>query len=348
MNREELQKMVSLIDDEKVAEATANPGQRDLNPASRPTVRPVWQKALMTAAAIVFIISASIVWTKLDPSLRPAATTTTIMETTTAGTIMIPRWEDREVFEKYVSGAVIKGIEYQSSVHELGESVIETKLDRLRLTGYDIYTDQTYAIDAAFYQIRDIDPDCVVAVRYEGYDGYYGFYNANVSFKTLADLINRLDLTEHLKIDDLFIHAVWQGDNQKDLLRLEYYRLPDPGIVWDRLFARTDIANEGEAAGDKLGREVLSISIDYAPASQSKIGIILYDNGYMTTNILWSLQSFYIGKEAVLAFTDYVLAKGTLETSIGRDSPAATTIPATGEVTTREWPAQTTQATTKP
>jgi hypothetical protein len=347
MNREELGKMISLIDDDKLAEAAVSRDRRGFRPATRPTVHPAWQKALMTAAVIVLVIAVSMVWTKLEPGLNPTKTTTTIIETTTAGTIKVPRWEDREVFEKYVSGAVIKGTEYQSSVHELDESLIEAKLGSLRLTGHDIYTDKTYAIDAAFYQIRNIDPDCVVAVRYEGCDGYYGFFNANVTFKTLADLINRLDLTEHLKINDLFIRSVWHGDNQKDLLRLEYYRLPDPDIVWDQLFARTDIVNEGEAARDKLGWEVLSISIDYAPAGQSKIGIVLFDNGYLTTNILWSLQSFYIGKEAVLAFTDYVLAKGKLEKSIGLESPVETTSPATGEATTRELPAQTTQATTR-
>lgn len=347
MNREELNKMISLIDDDKLAEAADSPDQPNFRPAAHLTARPAWQITLMAAAVVVLVITASFIWMKLEPSLNPTETSTAIMATTTAGTIMAPRWEDREVFAKYVSGAVINGIEYQSSVHELDESLIETKLGSLRLTGYDIYTDKTYSIEAAFYQIRDIDPDCVVAVRYEGFDGYYGFFNANVTFKTLADLINRLDLAKHLKINDSFMYSVWHGDNPKDLLRLEYYRLPDPGIVWDQLFARTDIVNEGEAARDKLGWDVLSISIDYAPAGQSKIGIVLFDNGYLTTNILWSLQSFYIGEEAVIAFRDFVLTNGTLENSIGRDSPVETTTPAVGEVTARESAAQTTQGTTK-
>ena len=106
--------------------------------------------------------------------------------------------------------------------------------------------------------------------------------------------------------------------------------------------------NEGETVRNQLGWEVLSIGIDYAPAGQSNIGIVLHDNGYLTTNILWSLQSFYIGEEAVIAFRDFVLAHGTLENRIGLDSPVETTIPAEGEVTTRESAAQSTQGTTKP
>ena len=310
MNREELNRMISLIDDDKLTEAAISPDQRGFRPATHLVVRPAWQKALMAAAVVVLVITASFVWTKLGPGLSPTETTTATKATTTAATMLAPRWEDREVFEKYVSGAVINGIEYQSSVHELDESMIEAKLGNLRLTGYDIYTDKTYAIGAAFYQIRDIDPDCVVAVRYEGYDGYYGFFNASVTFKTLADLINRLDLTEHLKINNTFTYSVWQGDAQKDLLRWDYYSLPDPGIVWDQLLARTDIVNEGEAARDKLGWEVLSISIDYAPAGQSNIGIVLFDNGYLTTNILMAAAVILHRRRGSHRFQGFCSGKG--------------------------------------
>ena len=119
-----------------------------------------------------------------------------------------PRWEELEVFEKYIGGAEINGIEYQSSVRELNENLIEDKMGNLHLTGYDIYTDKTHEIDAAFFRIQDIDPGCVVAVRYEGYAGYYGFFNATYTFETLTDLIDRLDLAEHLKINNTFIHSV--------------------------------------------------------------------------------------------------------------------------------------------
>ena len=201
MNREELKKMISLIDDEKLADAAVSPDRRGLLLVTNSMVRPAWQKVLMAATVILLVMATSFVWTKLRPGLNPTETmTTTANETTSAATVVAPRWEDLEVFEKYIGGAVISGIEYQSSIHELDENLIEAKLGDLKLTGYDIYTDKTYKIDAAFYRIQHIDPDCVVAVRYEGYDGYYGFFNVTSSFETLADLINRLDLPEHLKI----------------------------------------------------------------------------------------------------------------------------------------------------
>lgn len=351
MKREELKKMVDLIDDEKLAEAAASPVQQEEHLADKPAVRPVWQKILMAAAVVVLVAAASLIWTKLGPGGSPTETTTVITtpaETTTTATTMVPKWDELAVYEKYLGGAVINETEYQSSVRELDADLIEAELGSLRLSGYDFYEDKTHEIDAAFYRIRDIDPDCVVAVRYEGYDGYYGFFNSGADFATLGDLIDRLNLTDYLQLNNTFIHSVWSGESNKELLRWDYYSLPDPGIVWDQLLARTDIVNEGEAIRDKLGWEVLSISIDYAPAGQSNIGIVLFDNGYLTTNILWSLHSFYIGEEAVMAFRDYVLENGTLEKRIGLDSPVETTVPAEGEVTTQSSPTQTTQGTTKP
>jgi hypothetical protein len=351
MKREEMGKMISLIDDDKLAEAAVSPVQQGSRPAVSPAARPTWQKVLMTAAVVAFVIAASFIWTKLGPGFRPIeVTTTTPMETTTAATVVAPKWEEREVYEKYTGGAVINGIEYQSGIRELDTDLIEAELGSLRLSGYDIYTDKTYEIDATFHRIKAIDPECVVAVRYEGYDGYYGFFNSDVEFATLGDLIDRLNLPEHLQLNNTFIHSVWHGEGNKALLRWDYYSLPDPGIVWDQLLVRTDIVNEGERVRNKLGWEVMSISIDYAPAGQSNIGIVLFDNGYLTTNILWSLQSFYIGEEAVMAFRDYVLANGTFEKRIGLEAPAETTVPAEaeGEVTTQASAAQTTQGTTKP
>jgi len=56
MNREELKKMISLIDDDKLAEAAASSEQRGFSPANRPKVCSVWQKTLMAAAVVVLVI----------------------------------------------------------------------------------------------------------------------------------------------------------------------------------------------------------------------------------------------------------------------------------------------------
>ncbi len=353
MNREELKKMISLIEDDKLAEAATNPDTADspdhasLQKTKYPTVRPIWHKTVAVAAAVILVITITFIWSKLSPALIPTQTTITRpVETTTGMTVVAPKWEELEVFEKYTGGAVINGIEYQSSIHELDENLIETKLGDFKLSGQDPYTDKTYEINAAFFRLIDIDPDAVVAVRYEGFNGYYGFFNSTYSFATLGDLINSLNLPKHLQINNIFQHSVWHGDVNKELLRYEYYKLPDPAVIWKQLLAQTDIVNEGEATRAKLGWEVMSISIDYPPAGQKNIGIVLFDNGYLTTNILWSLQSFYIGEDAVLAFKDYVLANGTLEKSIGLNSPVVTTV-SESKMTTGESPVQTTQGTTK-
>ena len=337
MNRDELKKMISLIDDDKLTEANAGEAKQ-----VRPAGRTFWRKSALIAAAVFIVtISVYLVWALIKPGLWPFEKTnpaTTSASTTETASMPVPRWDELEVQEQYIGGAMINGIEYQSSARAIDASLIETVLGSLQLSGYDFYADKTHQIEATYYQVKNIDPDCVVAVRYEGYEGYYGFFNSGYQFKTLDDLITRLNLPVHMQLNNIFIHNIWQGETQKELLRWDYYSLPDQKIVWDILLANRAIINEGESARYKLGWEIMSISIDYAPAGQSNIGIVLFDNGYLCTNILGSLQSFYIGKESVMAFRDYVLENGTLNKSIGLETPGETTVPESyaGVATTQE------------
>jgi len=346
MNRDELKKMISLIDDDKLSEADAVEAKQ-----ARPAGRTLWRKSALIAAAVVLVtISVYLVCALIKPGLWPIEKpnpATTSAATTETALMPVPRWDELEVQEQYTGGAVINGTEYQSSVRAIDANLIETALGSLQMSGYDLYADKTHQIEATYYQIKNIDPDCVVAVRYEGYEGYYGFFNSGYTFKTLDDLITRLNLREHLQINNIFIHDIWQGETQKELLRWDYYSLPDQKIVWDILLANKAIVNEGESARYKLGWEIMSVSIDYAPAGQSNIGIVLFDNGYLCTNILGSLQSFYIGKESVMAFRDYVLENGTLNKSIGLETPGETTVPESyaGVQTAQETTTSTTQTT---
>ena len=76
---------------------------------------------------------------------------------------------------------------------------------------------------------------------------------------------------------------------------------------------------------------MMSISIDYPPSGQSNIGLTLFENGYLATNILGTLKVFKIGNERITAFIDYVTANGDLYDSMGGDSetPFETTIAST-------------------
>ena len=110
-----------------------------------------------------------------------------------------------------------------------------------------------------------IDPDCVVAVRYDGYEGYYSFYNADYSFLSLGDLIDKLDLENHLVINNSFQHTVWlDEDRENNWFRWDFYHLPDVSVVWDMLLSERDVPDSSDASNEELGWEIMSISIDYS------------------------------------------------------------------------------------
>ena len=56
---------------------------------------------------------------------------------------------------------------------------------------------------------------------------------------------------------------------------------------------------------------VMDISIDVNIISYRNISLSVTDSGYLQTNILDTLKSFYIGEDAVQAFVDYVLGSGS-------------------------------------
>ncbi len=58
---------------------------------------------------------------------------------------------------------------------------------------FEIFTVKAYSINADIYSVKNFDPDCIVAVNFEGTDEYYIYTNAYYSPKTLGDFINTLD-----------------------------------------------------------------------------------------------------------------------------------------------------------
>ena len=336
MNQNEIRRMISQIDDEKLAAS---------DKMAAKTKFPMWQRAL--AAAILFAIVLVTGLLTVPNLIRPSTTsqpttpqesqpTTSINqitpETTTQATRPIPRWEEQAVHEKFTGDAFIDGIQYQCAVQEIDASVVKEKLGDFVLTGYDYYASQQHAINASWYALDGIDPACVVAVQYADYEGFYSFYNADYPFETLGDLIDKLDLKNRLVFNNSFQHTVWLDEDKENYwFRWDYYRLPDTAIIWDRLLSERDIPNSSDTSNKELGWEMMSISIDYPPSGQSNIGLTLFENGYLATNILGTLKVFKFGNERITAFIDYVTANGVLYDSMGGDSgtPFETTIAST-------------------
>jgi hypothetical protein len=169
--------------------------------------------------------------------------------------------------------------------------------------GYDSYENKEYATDCEIYALQGISSECAVAVKVAGDEGYYPFKNPYYEPATLGDLIDGLNLREHLVFNR--IHYDYFEDG---VYVMSVYTLPDYAVLWDLLLADTAAKYEPDML---LGASLMGVSIDVKVVGYRNISLAVNDQGYLLTNILDSGKVFYIGEDRVQAFVDYVLANGT-------------------------------------
>lgn len=238
---------------------------------------------------------------------KPTASRETTSSATRETTCVLPHWNERSINSKY-GQIYFNSTEYNSAGSKIDPSEISTILKQTTAKGCDYYdNNKKYTINCALHSVKSISSKCVVAVKFEGYDGYYCYTNDNYSPTTLGDLINDLNLRKNLvfnKID----YDYWKDDNYANgnFIQMQY-TLPDPSVIWKLLLSDTSLKN----AGDKYyGASKMGVSIDVNVVGQKNISLAVNDAGYLQTNILNTGKTFYIGKDKVKAFIDYVLAHG--------------------------------------
>lgn len=184
----------------------------------------------------------------------------------------------------------------------IASSEIGKKLYTVTMQGEDIYTDTTHTTKAAVYSVKSLSQTCVVAVQYEGENELYSFVNSSYTPATLGNLIDDLNLRENLVFHDIYYD--YFDDKTYTAMR---YSLPDPAVIWDLLLSDSSLKNEGDA---HYSNDLMSISIDVKIVGHENISLAVNEDGYLQTNILNTGKSFFIGKDKVNAFVEYVKKNG--------------------------------------
>lgn len=219
----------------------------------------------------------------------------------------IPRWDSMTVADQFNNFSYNGTVYYTGSKKIFGDNEVGELLSMSESTGYDIYEDKDYTIKCGVYSIKGISPECAVAVKYEGYDEYYPAQNQYYYPETLGDLINDLNLRENLSFGSIY-YSFWKdGIIANGNYIMMVYTLPDPAVIWDLLLSDTSLKNEGD---EHYTASDMSISIDIDKLGVKNISLAVNDDGYLQTNILATGKSFYIGKDKIEAFIDYVLTYG--------------------------------------
>ncbi|GEM_PF-1691088 len=351
MNKKQFLRSMGEIDDRFIEEAETK------RPVRRGTALK-WLSAaacLVMACAVLLIpimngsqitgdidIDAPLVWNAEKGIFEYAASGT---ETTNEGMheiTMIPEWDAMQVYEKYktIEGGAFAG--YTAACREIDAESAGEKLEEVTITGYDVYKGETHRVGAAVYAIRNADTACAVCVKYENEDGYYVFFNTEAKFTTLGEFVTGFGLGEYLVFRNSFSDSCWKnGRIEEGLYKTDYYRLSDLSVIYGMLFSDLDapcieIEDRDYIQIMENSKNSIGIAVDCLSTGQGNVGIQIYDNGYLVTNIGASGKVFEIGAERAKAFIDYIRENGEIYTTTVYESdviPNDSNKPATTETT---------------
>ena len=189
---------------------------------------------------------------------------------------------------------------YSAVASTVEKSDIQEKLQDIVLNGNDIYTNTDYTATAQVYSIRNISPNCSVALRIEDGEEYYIYSNRDYSPKTLANLAEDFNFK-----DTLTVYSASDYDENGEKIyeiteRDDYIKNALLGF----LLSNADVTEKAERGSVLPSNQTFKLTVfSFFGASRHTHIIWLTSNGYFVTNAVFS-PAFYIGKEKINEFID--------------------------------------------
>lgn len=210
-----------------------------------------------------------------------------VSNTTEPVTAMIKEWDEKTYPQKFPT-LTYKNINYMidNDDSKIEYSKISSKLTDITLEQIDSLTDNKYSIRASLYSIRNIDTNCMIAVRYKDENDYYTFINPEFTISSLHELMQALDWDNNVQFGNIYYFENGQIKNEFN----DYNR----SNIQNYIYSKKDTV--------KCENEIASASILEIGLNMPALGIYnktlsLTKSGYMQTNITHSENSFYFGDE---------------------------------------------------
>ena len=221
-------------------------------------------------------------------------------------------WEYLPITNRY------REFEYKGILYNLGmcyegdpeaQGLLTDKIDTVDVCGYDDHGVRQ-SVKADLYGIKGVDPARRLMIGYPGENVWVVVRPQDVTYSfdahapaTLGSLIDTMSLTKNVPLTSPCLY-----DPDTPLGGETPYSLPsaDSDALWAMFGAWADVPCEENVFGKNYGREVVSFSISSDLLSIRKLAWILYDSGYLYTNIDLYGYYFFIGTEAVEQVRAYV------------------------------------------
>ena len=169
------------------------------------------------------------------------------------------------------------------------------------MSGYDIYEDKTYTVDAKVYSIKNINSECAVAVKIGDEDVYYVFVNVWYTPKTLGDFMTDIDIKNTVSFGKAYIDIYEYNELSTSHTTIIYADFDDD-VIWDMLDGVKDAEfTEYNKPYDRIGVETNLPLLGY-----KNISFCITPDGYIITNILSTQKCFYIGEDKFDKFDNYL------------------------------------------
>lgn len=212
----------------------------------------------------------------------------------------IPHWDEMTLTEQF-SEFEYNGCNYfvlSAAVND--ESRIGEKLGDVTLTGYDVYTDEEYSINAEIFDMTKFSDSYMNAIKYEGYEGYYPCENSDYHPADFQQLISDTNLKEEMTYGDIWYSYFDDDMNYYDIT----YHVDNSDVFWTELF---DKAGNPQAINAEDIPEGFFSDYDFNCESNTIRGSIgISSEGYIISNIPATGSAFYIGEDIVRSFADYI------------------------------------------
>lgn len=289
MNEPRLAKAMEHIEDDLICDAI------EYSPTAKK--RFSWKTLSMIAACLTLVLIVPVVHFLLN-NMEPGNVIPPLSSEKTEEI----SWKDTTTVSERYHTLQFAEHSYDSAAMCIDKSYVGELLGNAELKGKD-ETGKEHVLDGKIYEISEISVGCAVAVTFDTEDIYFIYVNSLYTPDSLSDLIEDLNLEKHLSVGKV---SYGKHTSSGEYTEVSYEGL-SASDLFEILFANSEtvelIDNDENMTLDKI----LSIGVSVPPVGCVNRGIVLYEGGYISTNILNTKKTFFVGEESVDALVDYVL-----------------------------------------
>lgn len=211
-------------------------------------------------------------------------------------------WEDTTNISERYHVLQFSDYNYDTTTMCLDKNYVGELLGNAELKGQD-GSGIEHVMTGKIYEISGISIDGAVAVTLDTEDIYFIYVNSLYRPDTLGDLIEDLNLETTLSVG-----KVTYG---KHASNGEYVKVSYEGLftadLFEILFVNPETVELVDNDDNMTLDKIMSIGVSVPAVGCVNRGIVLYESGYISTNILNTKKTFFVGEESVGALVDYVL-----------------------------------------